>query len=181
MTMIRLDQLYKKSKSRSNWWNLAKTLVHTAIFWLVFLAILPYFIHWIELELQLPQYMPQLLIGWIIFSLLGCLGISSGITMSWLGSGTPLPLDGTNKLVVAGPYRYVRNPMAVAGIGQAMAVGLIYGSYFIPLYALSGALIWHFTVRPSEEKDLEESFGAAYLNYKKQVGLWWPSFKGYRK
>lgn len=179
--MPKIDQLYKKSKSKSSWWNLAKTLLHTSIFWLIFLFLLPQLIFWVEVVWGLPQYPPQELVGWISFGLLGCLGISSGITMSWLGSGTPLPLDGTNKLVVAGPYRFVRNPMAVAGIGQAMAVGLILGSYFIPLYALSGALLWHFAVRPSEERDLEQSFGEDYLNYKKQIRCWWPNFKGYRR
>jgi protein-S-isoprenylcysteine O-methyltransferase Ste14 len=101
--------------------------------------------------------------------------------MSWLGNGTPLPVDGTNQLVVAGPYRFIRNPMAVAGIGQAIAIGLIYGSFFIPAYALAGAIIWHVAVRPSEERDLEKSFGTSYIEYKKQIGLWWPSFKGYRE
>jgi protein-S-isoprenylcysteine O-methyltransferase Ste14 len=31
-------------------------------------------------------------------------------------------------LVIAGPYRYVRNPMAVAGILQGIAVGWYLGS-----------------------------------------------------
>jgi len=94
-----------------------------------------------------------------------------------LGKGTPLPLDCPNQLVIKGPYKFVRNPMAVAGIGQGVSVGVIFGSYLVIIYALSGAFLWHLLVRPIEEKDLEERFGKAYLDYKLNTRCWIPRLK----
>ena len=97
--------------------------------------------------------------------------------MSILGVGTPLPLDSPNFLVVKGPYKFVRNPMAIAGIGQGIAVGLFLGSFGVLIYALLGAILWHILVRPVEEKDLEKRFGKSYQRYKKEIKCWIPSFK----
>lgn len=96
--------------------------------------------------------------------------------MSTIGKGTPLPFDCAQKLVIKGPYKYVRNPMAVAGIGQALSIGLYFGSFLILIYALSGAVLWHVLVKPSEEKDLQNRFGNEYLVYKQKVKCWIPSF-----
>ena len=93
------------------------------------------------------------------------------------GQGTPLPLDQTNRLVVGGPYRWVRNPMAVAGIGQGLAVAIAAQSWFVFGYALLGAIVWQFVVRPIEERDLESRFGQEYLDYRKRVRCWIPGEK----
>lgn len=53
-----------------------------------------------------------------------------------------------NELVIAGPYRWVRNPMAVAGVAQAASVGLILGSWLVVVYAVGGALLWNVGIRP---------------------------------
>ena len=42
------------------------------------------------------------------------------------GDGTPFPLDHTSKLVMSGHDRYVRNPMAIAGIGQCIPKLIIF-------------------------------------------------------
>ncbi|MBK7951112.1 MAG: hypothetical protein IPK00_20700 [Deltaproteobacteria bacterium] len=60
-----------------------------------------------------------------LFALCGSLGLASSATMAIHGRGTPIPLDYPRELVVLGPYRVLRNPMVVAGIGQGVAVGLL--------------------------------------------------------
>ena len=124
--------------------------------------------------MKLPDFQALNDIGWIFFGLFGGFGLWSGYTMSWWGHGTPLPMDCPNKLVINGPYKIVRNPMAVAGIGQGIAVGLMLGSYGVLLYALSGAIFWHLAIRPSEEQDLHKRFGASFLTYKKNTWCWMP-------
>ena len=93
------------------------------------------------------------------------------------GQGTPLPLDQTNQLVTRGPYRFVRNPMAVAGIGQGVCVSLIFWSLPILVYSLLGAVIWHVVVRPIEEKNLQSRFGQRYLDYRQAVRCWIPRWR----
>jgi protein-S-isoprenylcysteine O-methyltransferase Ste14 len=93
------------------------------------------------------------------------------------GKGTPLPIDQTQKLVTNGPYRFVRTPMAVAGIGQGISISIIVGSIHIFFYSMLGAVLWHFVVKPLEEKDMEKRFGKDYSEYKQNVGCWIPKFK----
>ena len=63
--------------------------------------------------------------------------------MSASGQGTPLLSAMPNRLVIAGPYRVVRNPMAVAGIAQGVAVGLILSSWRVVAHAVVGSLLWN--------------------------------------
>ena len=148
------------------------------IFWSVFLAILPLAIFEIEQK-----------IGWISFSLRGqtvvaiivfisasALGIWSAAAMATVGRGTPLPTATAPELVIAGPYRFIRNPMATAGIVQGLAVGYLLGSYAVIVYAILGGMVWHCCVRPFEENDLKARFGERYVEYQKNVGLWLPKF-----
>lgn len=52
--------------------------------------------------------------------------------------------------------------MAVAGVGQSIAVGLIGGSRLVDGYSLTGAVLWHVAIRPPEEAD---RFGDDYADY----------------
>ena len=100
--------------------------------------------------------------------------------MSKIGKGTPLPLDSTTSSVVSETYKYVRNPMAVSGIGQGLAVALFLSSPLVAIYALMGAFIWQFIFRPLEEEDLRKYFGADYENYCRQVRCWIPRRQPYQ-
>lgn len=76
--------------------------------------------------------------------------------------------------MITGPYRFVRNPMAIGGIAQGVAIGLMVGSWLVIVYALSGSLVWNALVRPLEETDLEERFGSAFRAYRDRVSCWIP-------
>lgn len=80
-------------------------------------------------------------------------------------------------LVVSGPYRYVRNPMAVGSISQGVAVGLMASSWLIVLYAVAGAVIWDWFVRPHEEAELSSRFGASFASYRNAVRCWVPTLR----
>ncbi|MEG8036617.1 methyltransferase [Sphingomonas sp. LR61] len=82
-----------------------------------------------------------LLVGLVVLALASALGIASAAAMSTKGAGTPLPSASANRLVVAGPYRSVRNPMALAGITQGVAVGLLLGLWMVVVYALAGSTV----------------------------------------
>lgn len=167
---------FKPAKSKNSSWNLTKTFIQTAMFWLLFLGLIPAGILAFEKMIGLDGFIRMEWIGAALLIVFSLIGIYSGYTMSWIGKGTPLPIDCPNQLVIEGPYKVIRNPMAFAGIGQGVCVGLIFGSYMIIIYALVGAILWHMIVRPVEEKDLEHRFGKRYLDYRKEVKCWIPTF-----
>ena len=152
------------------------TVFQTAIFWFVFLWIIPNGIDEVMTHLAgaIGFFTPQRTIGICLFLISSALGLWSGLTMAVIGKGTPLPTSNAPKLVVAGPYRFVRNPMALAGIVQGIAVGIWTGSIWVILYAIVGAVLWHFTARDFEEQELLIRFGEPYQSYCNRVGLWLP-------
>ncbi|MCA9128049.1 MAG: isoprenylcysteine carboxylmethyltransferase family protein [Planctomycetales bacterium] len=91
-----------------------------------------------------------------------------------VGRGTPLPTASATNLVEAGPYRFLRNPMAAAGIGQGFFVGCWLGNPLVVIFALAGIPVWHCVVRPLEEADMLERYGDAYQRYRGRVPLWLP-------
>ena len=154
------------------------SMLQTAVFYLVFFVLIPMAIVRAQRELgwALFSVSPFVLTLAIVgFAVGGVLAISSAVQFAWKGKGTPIPTRAPQKLVVAGPYRMIRNPMAVGGIFQGIMVGLGLGSVPVMLYSLFGAVIWHVFVRPVEEADLERRFGAEYRAYASRVKYWWPS------
>jgi len=92
-----------------------------------------------------------------------------------IGKGTPHPfIAKTKRLVVAGPYRYIRNPM-MWGVG-AILVGLALWLGSVGLWFGFGLflLFMHWFVRVYEEPDLARRFGEEYREYCRQVPRWWP-------
>jgi protein-S-isoprenylcysteine O-methyltransferase Ste14 len=91
-----------------------------------------------------------------------------------IGRGTPAPFDPPRRLVAAGPYRLVRNPMYI-GAGLALAgAALFYGSWWLLAYCAAFGLVMHFFVVVYEEPTLRTSFGEPYVEYCQRVRRWWP-------
>lgn len=156
--------------------NLAVTGAQILVFWGVFLGVIPLALSFVEQRWGLALPFPTLdgVVGVVVFVLASALGIWSAVAMSTRGGGTPLPAAMPNRLVVAGPYRFVRNPMATAGLVQGAAVGLIFSSWLVIAYAVAGSLLWNYAIRPLEEADLEARFGDEYRRYCAAVRCWWP-------
>ena len=156
--------------------HVSATIGQMILFWGFFLGAVPLVISWLErrwmVYLPLPQSVATA--GAVILMLASVLGVASAVTMSSRGRGTPLPSAMPNRLVIAGPYRWVRNPMAVAGIAQGVGVGLVLGSWLVVAYAMIGSLVWNYAVRPLEEADLENRFGAEFRRYRSSVSCWVP-------
>jgi protein-S-isoprenylcysteine O-methyltransferase Ste14 len=90
------------------------------------------------------------------------------------GVGTPAPAAPTEKLVVGGLYRYVRNPMYLAVAAVIAGHALVLGRWVLVGYGVVfGLAVWSF-VHWYEEPTLRRQFGSAYDGYRATVPGWWP-------
>jgi protein-S-isoprenylcysteine O-methyltransferase Ste14 len=93
------------------------------------------------------------------------------------GLGTPAPVAPTERLVVGGLYRHVRNPMYLAVgatiVGQALVLGrpllLAYAAVFGVVVA---TFVWSY-----EEPTLSARYGEEYAAYRRAVPAWWPRLR----
>ena len=90
------------------------------------------------------------------------------------GRGTPAPYDPPRKLVVAGLYRYVRNPQYLGVILVALAEAILFGRMVLFGYAVFLALGYHLFVLFYEEPTLRRKFGQQYDRYCAAVSRWLP-------
>lgn len=90
------------------------------------------------------------------------------------GRGTPAPVAPTEKLVVGGPYRWVRNPMYLA-VGAAIAgQALLLAQWVLVAYLVLFALAVVAFVKLHEEPALRARYGDQYDAYRAAVPGWWP-------
>ena len=91
-----------------------------------------------------------------------------------VGKGTLAPWDPTQKLVVEGPYRYVRNPMITAVVTILLGESIFFGSIVIASWAFFFLAVNHIYFILSEEPGLVRRFGEDYKTYLKHVPRWIP-------
>jgi protein-S-isoprenylcysteine O-methyltransferase Ste14 len=90
------------------------------------------------------------------------------------GAGTPAPVAETARLVVGGPYRFVRNPMYVAVMLVIFGQSLVLGRLSLVIWGLvAGAAMVAFA-KGYEEPRLRQLYGADYEAYRRAVPGWWP-------
>jgi protein-S-isoprenylcysteine O-methyltransferase Ste14 len=90
------------------------------------------------------------------------------------GRGTPSPALQTERLVVGGDYRFVRNPMYLGVIGAILGQAMIFGSFALLLYALAVWATMATFVRWYEEPLLQNRYGDEYERYRQGVRAWVP-------
>jgi protein-S-isoprenylcysteine O-methyltransferase Ste14 len=93
------------------------------------------------------------------------------------GRGTPSPVLQTERLVVGGDYRFVRNPMYLAVITAILGQAMIFGSFTLVLYALTVWAIMAIFVRWYEEPLLQNRYGDEYERYRRGVRAWVPRLR----
>ncbi|MFE1878150.1 methyltransferase family protein [Streptomyces diastatochromogenes] len=114
---------------------------------------------------------------WLPLRLLGLVPLAAGTAVilesftrfALEGLGTPSPIAPPARLVVSGPYRYVRNPIYLAVVAVLCGQGLLLARPVLFAYAAGAwVLTWAF-VRWDEEPGLVRRFGAEYERYRRAV------------
>ena len=122
---------------------------------------------------------------WPALAALGVVLIALGLVLvvrtvalfAAVGRGTLAPWDPTSRLVVEGPYRYVRNPM-ISGVlaillGEAVLLGsLALLMWFAAVFAANAVYL-----PLVEERGLKRRFGREYDAYRSQVPRWIPRLR----
>lgn len=96
-----------------------------------------------------------------------------------VGRGTLAPWDPTRRLVVAGPYRHVRNPMITAVCTMLAGEALFFHSPRIGGWLLLFVAINHSYFLLLEEPGLVARFGDEYERYRAAVPRWLPRRVGW--
>jgi protein-S-isoprenylcysteine O-methyltransferase Ste14 len=113
-------------------------------------------------------------VGWILLASGVVVVLSAFGRFVFEGVGTPSPVAPTQRLVVGGLYRYVRNPMYLAVGAVILGQAAVLGRGVLVAYAvLFGAAVWSF-VHWYEEPHLRQRFGEDYEEYMRTVPGWWP-------
>jgi protein-S-isoprenylcysteine O-methyltransferase Ste14 len=131
-------------------------------------------------------------LGWglegVVTPLLVVLGlalIGAGLALSvWtarlfarIGIGTPAPWDPPRRLVVQGPYRYVRNPMITGVMAVLLGEAVVLGRPSLLIWFAAFVAINHVYFILVEEPGLIRRYGDEYREYKSEVPRWIPRRK----
>jgi protein-S-isoprenylcysteine O-methyltransferase Ste14 len=91
--------------------------------------------------------------------------------------GTPMPIAPTQRLVVTGFNRYLRNPMYAGLITAIVGQALVFGSWWLGLYAAAFWVITGSFVRWYEEPTLAREYDGEYEEYRRNVHAWLPRWR----
>ena len=123
--------------------------------------------------------------GWLPLRVVGGMPIAAGIPVlldsfarfAVQGLGTPAPVFPTRRLVIAGLYRFVRNPMYVAVLSVIAGQALLLGNLRVLQYGALVGLGFHLFVVAYEEPTLRSTFGEEYERYCAAVPRWKPRLR----
>ncbi len=160
---------------------LIRALTYATLFIGIVLVFLPaQLLSWSGMVRPAATGVPQVL-GALIVVAGAALALWCVLAFALIGRGTPAPFDPPRRLVVQGPYRFVRNPMYV-GAGAALAGAALFFQS-VPLVGFTALffLSTHIFVRWYEEPTLRRTFGEAYQAYCCKVGRWRPRLSPYHE
>jgi protein-S-isoprenylcysteine O-methyltransferase Ste14 len=164
----------ERERKNDVFWTGLKTLIFTALVPGTVTVLIPFRLLSSQPEAERLHSFPPQLLGVLAMSL-GALG---GSWCFWLfvakGKGTPAPIDPPKHLVVAGPYRHVRNPMYVAVTIILLGESAFFCSNTLLVYAGLCFVAFNLFVRFYEEPALRKKFGPAYEEHCRNVPRWIP-------
>lgn len=148
----------------------------------LFVALQVWFLpHWFAIpgDRYAPWRQPLRLAGLLPMVLGAALMLACVWRFGAQGEGTPAPFDPPRRLVIHGPYRWVRNPM-YWGMGLFLigeAVLFAGNSMRLLVYAVALVFIVNLFVHLYEEPTLRQTFGAQYESYCAAVPRWFPRLR----
>jgi protein-S-isoprenylcysteine O-methyltransferase Ste14 len=128
----------------------------------------------------LAHWAPARLAGLILLVLGAIVLVRAFARFAVEGRGTPAPVAPTERLVIGGLYRHVRNPMYLAVVAAIAGQGLALGQPGLLAYAAAVWVTVASFVRWYEEPALARQFGEQYEAYRRAVPAWRPRIRPWR-
>lgn len=156
--------------------NIFLSLLGLAVVWIVSVS-LPYWIAARGFD-PFPMHLGNFrFLGWIPMIIgavivLWCYGL-----FIFIGKGTPWQFNPPKKLVVAGPYRFVRNPIEDGVLLIVAGEVLLFESSGVILYLISIFIVMNARMVFFEESTLRRRFGQPYEEYCRSVHRYLPKLK----
>ncbi len=119
-------------------------------------------------------------VGWVLVLTGAAVLLRAFFAFAWHGRGTPAPTAPTERLVVEGAYRHVRNPMYVAVLAVVLGQVLLFGSWGLFAYLVVLGLTVNAFVHAYEEPTLREVYGPTYEEFCESVPRWLPRLTPWR-
>ena len=124
-----------------------------------------------------PDIIPQ------PFNLIGVLPIPIGmILIIWanfallhigkIGLRDREPMQRPSTLVLAGPYRFTRNPIYLGCLLMLLGLVIVWSSVVTAFLLILVYIVFRYVFIKREEVILEEEFGEEYREFKKRVRRW---------
>jgi protein-S-isoprenylcysteine O-methyltransferase Ste14 len=152
----------------------AGSLVFLALVPGVVAGVIPWLLTGWRVEEPLPHWLPLRVAGLVLVTAGVIVLVEAFVRFVAEGSGTPAPISPTERLVVGGFYRYVRNPMYLAVGATIVGQALLLGQPVLLLYAAGYSVAVAAFVRWYEEPTLRGRFGEGYERYRRAVPRWRP-------
>ena len=119
-------------------------------------------------------------LGWLLVLAGAAVLCHAFVAFAWHGRGTPAPSAPTERLVVEGAYRHVRNPMYVAVLALVLGQVLLFASWALFAYLVVLGTTVNLFVHTYEEPTLRESYGRSYEGFCANVPRWLPRLTPWR-
>jgi len=114
------------------------------------------------------------LVGGLLMALGGGLSLFCADLFHRKGDGLQVPWDPPRRLVIRGPYCFIRNPMYLGNVVMLLGEAIFFASLGIWIYTGVFFVIVHLGVVLLEEPDLRRRHGKPYADYTRKVPRWLP-------
>jgi protein-S-isoprenylcysteine O-methyltransferase Ste14 len=153
----------------------ARAAVGSLVFLIVAPGVVAGLVPWLLTNWEVNEYPAPLRLLGVVLIVAGIAALLHAFLRFVVeGLGTPAPVAPTERLVVGGLYRHVRNPMYLAVGATIVGQALLLGQPILLLWAAVFAVAVVSFVRWYEEPTLRRQFGEEYEAYRQAVPGWWP-------
>ncbi len=119
----------------------------------------------------MPAALPAGWLGGAVFALAFALAVWAIATIIRAGSNVPTNRP-TTTIVIAGPYRFTRNPIYVGMMVGQLGLAIAFDSLWLLVTLVPFALVLRYGVVAREEAYLERKFGDDYRGFRSRVRRW---------